>query len=269
MTPTLLDVLGVPTSLAVEDEALHRVVATLWSDCAAPDAGGRASGTTVTVTGTGPWHISSPGHSAYAEDVRDAVGETCAAVNVSAVAATPWLALHVAMVRKGGRCLVLPGRSGAGKTTLTAALLREGWDYVSDEALAIDWATGRPAPPYPRPLALSPWSCRALGVDTGVPGRDEHFLRAADLGARVLTSLPPAPTDIVLLTRSDRGAPPSLVAQHRAAGLAALLQRGFTLHQQPTRAIGLLTRLVQDSRTWILDLGDPRQAAALVTDRLT
>lgn len=276
----LLDTMGVRTSLSVEDEALHLVLAGLWADCAATDAG-RPIGSAVTVTGTGPWHITSPSHRAYADDVRDAVGETCAAINVSAVAATPGLAFHVAVVTRGDRCLVIPGRSGAGKTTLTAALLSVGWDYVSDEALVLDWESGRPAQPYPRPLALSPWSRSAVGLRTGVAGRDEHFVRAAELGARVRTAPPPAPTDIVLLLRASKDAGdtgdtgdagdagPSLVAQHRATGLAALLQRGFTLHQQPTRGIGVLTALVASSQTWALNLADPRRAAVLISDQLS
>jgi hypothetical protein len=58
--------------------------------------------------------------------------------------------VHAGVVAFDGRALLLPGRSAAGKTSLTAALLRAGAAYGSDE-----WAVLSPdglVHPYPRPL---------------------------------------------------------------------------------------------------------------------
>ncbi len=43
--------------------------------------------------------------------------------------------LHAAGVCVNGMGILMPGTSGAGKTTLTLALLREGWDMLSDDML--------------------------------------------------------------------------------------------------------------------------------------
>ena len=41
--------------------------------------------------------------------------------------------LHAAVLEKGGRAVILPGAPGAGKSTLSAALLLRGWRLLSDE----------------------------------------------------------------------------------------------------------------------------------------
>lgn len=61
-------------------------------------------------------------------------------------------AVHAGAVVWGGRALLMPGSSHAGKSSLVAELLRQGATYFSDEYALID-AEGR-VHPYPRPLLL-------------------------------------------------------------------------------------------------------------------
>jgi hypothetical protein len=82
--------------------------------------------------------------------------------------------VHAGVVAIDGRALLLPGRSFSGKTTLTAALLRAGAVYGSDEYAVIDPAGL--VHPYPRPLSIrgdearSRVSAADLGADTFVGG---------------------------------------------------------------------------------------------------
>ena len=46
--------------------------------------------------------------------------------------------LHAGVVGWRGKAIVLPGRSGVGKSSLVAALLRAGAEYLSDEYAVID-----------------------------------------------------------------------------------------------------------------------------------
>ncbi|MSY12455.1 MAG: hypothetical protein F2673_04925, partial [Actinobacteria bacterium] len=46
--------------------------------------------------------------------------------------------LHAAGVARDGRAVVMAGRSGDGKSTLTARLVRSGWEYVTDEQITFD-----------------------------------------------------------------------------------------------------------------------------------
>ncbi len=48
------------------------------------------------------------------------------------------IAIHAAAVGQGRMALVLPGRAGSGKSTLTAALVDEGLEYLSDDLIMLD-----------------------------------------------------------------------------------------------------------------------------------
>jgi hypothetical protein len=50
--------------------------------------------------------------------------------------------LHAAMVARHGIGVVLPGMSGAGKSTVCAACLAAGYDFLGDDAIAIDLEGG-------------------------------------------------------------------------------------------------------------------------------
>ncbi len=62
------------------------------------------------------------------------------------------IAIHAGVVAHNGKALLLPGRSLAGKSTLTKALVDAGADYLSDEYALLD-ADGL-VHTYPRPLRL-------------------------------------------------------------------------------------------------------------------
>lgn len=70
------------------------------------------------------------------------------------VASRTRLLLHAGGVVDDGRAVLLPGVSGSGKSTLTAALVRSGLGYLSDEAVELR-EDGRVAG-YAKPLSLDP-----------------------------------------------------------------------------------------------------------------
>ena len=61
----------------------------------------------------------------------------CIAVN-----AHYYLMLHAAVLERDGRALIMPGDPGAGKSTLTAALMLSGWRLLSDEIALVDRRDG-------------------------------------------------------------------------------------------------------------------------------
>ena len=75
--------------------------------------------------------------------------------------ADPLVVLHAGGVALNGAGVIICGPSGSGKTTLTAALVRAGFRYLTDEALAIDPATRRLLP-YPKALAIKRGSWELL-----------------------------------------------------------------------------------------------------------
>jgi len=64
-----------------------------------------------------------------------------------------YLLLHAAVLEHRGRCVILPGEPGAGKSTLTAALMLSGWRLLSDELTVIDRDDGL-IQPLARPVSL-------------------------------------------------------------------------------------------------------------------
>jgi len=62
------------------------------------------------------------------------------------------LFVHAAAVAWHGRAILVPGRSFSGKTTLAAALVRQGAAYLSDEYAVLD--EDGLVHPFPRPLRL-------------------------------------------------------------------------------------------------------------------
>ena len=84
-----------------------------------------------------------------------------------ATTAHQYLIIHAAVVAKGNRCALIPGRPGAGKSTLCAALVAAGWRLLSDEMALIHMDDGQ-IWPVPRPVSLKNASIdiiRARGKD--------------------------------------------------------------------------------------------------------
>lgn len=61
-------------------------------------------------------------------------------------------ALHAGSVKKGERCFIFPGKSGKGKSTLTAWLIANGFQYLTDELVFI--SNNCRVIPLTRPVSL-------------------------------------------------------------------------------------------------------------------
>lgn len=75
-----------------------------------------------------------------------------------------YLLLHAGVLERGGHGLVLSGEPGAGKSTLTAALMFRGWRLFSDEVGMIPTRT-RALLPLPRPVGLKNASIDIIRAD--------------------------------------------------------------------------------------------------------
>ena len=137
------------------------------------------------------------------------------------------LFVHAGVVGWRGRAIVLPGRSFSGKTSLTAALVRAGADYYSDEYAVFDDA-GR-VHPYPRPLSLR--------REDGTPG---GRCTAEDLGGRA--GGPPLPVGLIVAARYQRGARfrPRPISPGQA--LMELLDNTVAARERPRRSLETLSQ---------------------------
>lgn len=197
-------------------------------------------------------------------DARDTVPDVLTLLNRTALAQCRSFAVHSGVVSTGDVAIAFPAESGAGKSTLTAACLRAGFRYLSDEALVVDWDEEH-VRPYPKWLSLSEWSAQQLGLPAG-PDDEERSWTAADLGSCAVPAFLRL-GHIVLIDR--RPGPPELVALSRAVAARHLLQLSFNHYQRPQQAFVLAVRLARGAEAWTLGVDNPVAAAELLADVLS
>ncbi len=119
----------------------------------------------------------------WVEDPAAAVDLALAGLNqIVADGTADRLLIHAGVVEADGRVVLVAGRSGRGKSTLTAALVQHGLGYVSDE-LAIVESARHQVTTYPKALELDDDAVVRLGLERHrVGGAHEHHVAPIDLG---------------------------------------------------------------------------------------
>ncbi|NND03065.1 MAG: hypothetical protein HKN91_09780 [Acidimicrobiia bacterium] len=191
-------------------------------------------------------------------------GAAMTALNRQAIDDYTGLALHAGVVAVDGVAIAFPADSGGGKSTLTAACVRDGFEYVSDESLCIDPASAAVVL-YPKPLGLSYWSRTQVGLDDSAlafpPGRGEGMATAEDLGSRVATGEIRLAHVVLPVYGSN---PAQLAAEPAQTALAALLEHSFNHYKLGERAFMLAAQLANEVQAWTLEYEDPVAAAQLI-----
>lgn len=159
------------------------------------------------------------------------------------------LLVHAAGAVLDGRAVVMPGPMNAGKTTLVAGLVADGFGYLTDELVALDLRTGL-VDPYPRPLNLSEGSwpvlpeLRPADWQTGndLAPRQWHV----DLGsARPGALAAPTPPHFVVAPRFEPGRAAELEPISRGAALELLVAEAMNLHRHGSAAFQTLVAMVR------------------------
>ena len=147
---------GATARLEADDEAAAKMLDFL---CAAMATGQPAEGAVVFRLGPG---TEADSIAVYRDDAmlyQDPSAGGAAAILLEKLQdhlvqhCTSGILLHAAAVARGGRSLLLAGKTGAGKTTLATWLVRRGCDYLTDELVWID-ASGTRLRGFARPLHL-------------------------------------------------------------------------------------------------------------------
>jgi hypothetical protein len=140
--------------------------------------------------------------------------------------------VHAGVVGWGGRAILVPGRTLAGKTTLVAELVRAGGVYYSDEFAVIDHRGL--VHPYARPLQL-----RENG------GLRQTKRSVSELGG--VAGKIPLPPGLVLLSRYKAGARwrPRPISAGQA--LLGLLDNTVSARRGPSTALKALKQIVTQS----------------------
>ena len=163
---------------------------------------------------------------------------------------TEHVAVHAAVLAHDDRVIVLPGRSGIGKSTLALALIRAGAIYYSDE-FAVFNQRGEVLP-YPRPLALKQNRggnhVRVLHVQ---PCRLGAVVGRRPLSVKVIANLP---FDPGLEAVDAQPQSPALGALH-------LIENSVAARSQPRAVLDVAARVASESETLVGKRGPSEEAA--------
>jgi hypothetical protein len=151
--------------------------------------------------------------------------------------------VHAGVVGWRGTAIVVPGRSGSGKSRLVAALVRAGAAYYSDEYAVFD-RFGR-VHPYPAPL-----SWRDEGKTSSIP--------VDELGE---PPGPPLPVGLLACSRYDPEARWRPRALTRGRGMLVLLANTIPARRKPQAVMAALRRAVSRARVWEGRRGEAEETA--------
>jgi len=154
-------------------------------------------------------------------------------------------AVHAGVVLWGGRALLLPGVTHAGKSSLVAELLRRGATYFSDEYALID-SDGR-VHPYARTLLLR----------NGLPDQVPVLARECDAS----TGDAPAPVGLVLFLEYQPGGAWSIAKIPQSEALLALLRNTPHALSESPDLVQVFQRAVAGAACYAGNRGDAVDAA--------
>lgn len=192
------------------------------------------------------WHIN-----------REMIGRTC----------EEHVVLHAAAATRAGITVVLPGDQEHGKTTTVGGLLREGYDYVTDEAVVVDpgslWIT-----PFPKALSIDRGSWPLFPeIRPSMSDESQQWqVRAELLGARSIRT-PVLPPRVIVFPRYREGSPTVVVKMSRGDAVRELVTTTFRFGDDPARNLGVLGGLVEGATVARLQIGD-LDDAVLAIDQL-
>jgi hypothetical protein len=232
VTTRVVIAFGVVVSLSCEDERLFALLEPQLPAFPCADADGhpdvtynvkrRASGTFTVVRGRRTVATSSSLPEASERLVAD-LQTTLARL------AAEWTFVHAGVVAIDGGALLFPGRSGAGKTTLVAALLRMGAEYLSDEFAVI--GPRGDVHPYSRRLAMR------------VPGQTFTRVPAEELGAAVRRDT--ARPDAIVFSEFTRAEQTPLVSLSAGQAVLRLLPHCLGVRSRTRQTLAALHALVR------------------------
>lgn len=177
--------------------------------------------------------------------------------------------VHAAAAVHEGTGVLFPAPMEAGKTTLVAALVRAGFGYLTDEAVAID-PTTLAMQPYPRPLTLDPGSWDVLADVCPEPPEDvaaysTRQRQVPPTAVRPDAVAAPTPARLVIVPRYQAGAAATVADVTRSQMLRLLAEQTFGMPDRARQALPVLAAVVRGASCHRLVFGHLDVACRQVT----
>lgn len=186
-----------------------------------------------------------------------------------ATTAHQYLIIHAAVVAKQDRCALIPGRPGAGKSTLCAALVASGWRLLSDE-MALISLENQMIWPVPRPVSLKNVSidiirARCQEVFLGPSFTDTHKGTVAHMRApdeSVAASHVPARASWVVFPGYEAGAELDAIPVSSCRSILRLADDSFNLPALGGNGFNALAEVASACESFELRYSDLDEAIA-------
>ena len=163
-------------------------------------------------------------------------------------------ALHAGAVMRGNSCIILPGQSGTGKSTLTAWLVAHGYQYLTDELIFL--ADDGTVTPVTRPISLKTgsnhYSWMSLqGCDDQIIVSKNEMMVPHRLLNQTFTPQKPPVTHIVF-PRFVEGATMTLQPLSPAKSCFLLMQSHVNARNLEGLGVPVLAEMVRHCRSYSL-----------------
>jgi hypothetical protein len=162
--------------------------------------------------------------------------------------------VHAGCVAVDGRAIVLPGRTMSGKSSLTAALVRAGADYYSDEYAVFDHLGA--VRPYSRKLAMRP-----------TDGSAAKRVDPSELGGK--SGRGPASVAFVAVLRFDASIGWRPEPLSRGQAIIRLFDNMVAARSRPRAGLSALEGVTLDARAFAGTRGDADETAARLLTMLS
>ncbi len=185
-----------------------------------------------------------------------------------------YLILHSAAVVKNGSAILLPGRAGRGKTTLTMGLINCGYRHLTDEVGAIHHKSIEVVP-YQRPLCILNWS-RPIRGEVGKAFKSYRY-RADDAARSKWQYIVPQDgaampkdsswkVDWIIFPRYTPSGKNELKPISTGRATLALMQRCFNEKLFPDGGLRICAELARRARCYTLEMVDLDRACELIEE---
>jgi hypothetical protein len=188
------------------------------------------------------------------------------------------LHLHAAALAKAGRGVVVSASGGTGKSTLATALVLRGWDYLSDETVALTPGSSS-ITSFAKPLCIKVTGRDLFADLVDLADRRVAFgpsdgtwwnVPASRLGGRVVAAADPVLLVFLSRTGADSAVEvrPSWASVHPADAVVLLVQESLDVGRFGESAVVVIAELAARCRCVRVEAGSPFATAELVEQLL-
>lgn len=172
--------------------------------------------------------------------------------------------LHASAVRRDGVVVILPAEQESGKTTTAAGLLRAGFDYITDEAAALDPVSGE-VTPFPKALSLDPgsWPLFPECAPREDGWRKQWQVQPATWGARSLTKAT-TPPRVIVFPRYSAGSETRLERVTPGEATLRMVECTFDFEKASARNLKTLGKVAAGAYAARLSIGSLTDAVAAI-----